>query len=231
MDEVLARLKAAIEDLDTAAVTATRAAADARQAEAHYREAGTGSDHRAAQGAVDESTTAAEKAGKVARLLAETGGHLIAYVNTIAPGAVPTDRGVESAVPTGEQLVTESVRRSDARAGFAGFLSKMTRNVEDIQDVGKSATEVAQTSYSILKDPTGPTGAKSTGTTTPTIRPANPPAKIEAAEAVGHLLAAGLVVAIAVHRSGQMIRREFARLRSHADEKRNQRPHPRDGST
>jgi hypothetical protein len=71
LDQIVTQLKAANEKLDTAASTATRAQADAQQAHTHYDNAGRGSTHPAIKGAKTESTTAAEKAGKVGRLLAE----------------------------------------------------------------------------------------------------------------------------------------------------------------
>ncbi|MFC4110331.1 hypothetical protein [Micromonospora zhanjiangensis] len=219
MDEVLARLKSAIEQLDTAAITAARSEADARQAETHYREAGGGSDHPAVRGAVSESITAAEKAGKVARLLAETSGHLTAYVNTIVPGAAPTRKATDSAQPTGEELVSDTVSRTSTTPGIESYLNRLTRKADDLKDHAENATNTVQTFLQSLRDRHGPSGSQSTGTTVPTAPPVQPPAKIDAAETAGHIVVVGLAAGIVILKTTEVVDTWLARLkkREHQD--------------
>ena len=161
LDQVIAQLTAAIEKLDTAAITAVRAQADAQQAHTHYTDAGRGSNHPAIQAAQTESTTAAAKAGKVARLLAETSTHLTAYGNTIAPGTIQAGRSAETATPTGEQLVSEAERRG-RRADIAW--RKQAKNAEGIEGNLQKAEDGAKDVIGFIKHKLAPTGATSTGT-------------------------------------------------------------------
>lgn len=58
-----------------------------------------------------DSRTAAQKAGKTARLLAEAGNAFTEYINTIAPGTVPAGYSVPETMPDGEALLTEAAER------------------------------------------------------------------------------------------------------------------------
>lgn len=206
--------------LAAAAVSATRARAEANQAGHHYREAGKGSDHTDIRSAVADIDEAAAKSAKVARLLETARGHLAAYLNRIAPGSVSGLAADADAMPTGERLMAEAHARSDRRKDMGSFLSKMTRNVETLQDAGKSATKAGQDVLRILAKPSGPGGTQSTGTTTSPSLSQQPPPRIDTADAAGHLIAAGLVAGIAAHRTGLLVKSWIARYRRRDGEKR-----------
>jgi hypothetical protein len=185
LDVVIARLKAAIEKLDTATITATRAQADAQQAHTHYADAGRGSTHPAIEGAKMESTTAAEKAGKVGRLLAETSTHLTAYVNTIAPGSISTGQS-GAAMPSGEQLVSEAERRG-RRADIAW--RKQVKKAEDIEGNLQKAEDGAKEVIGFIKQKMSPPGGTSTGTV------AEPPALPPDRPQIDHPVTAAVMAA------------------------------------
>lgn len=88
--EVAAQLNAAIQRLDTLAVTATHAQEEIGQSHRRFAEISQGTDHQDCREAVTQSRTAADKAGRLGRLTSNAAGHLAAYANAIAPGAVPT---------------------------------------------------------------------------------------------------------------------------------------------
>jgi len=108
LTEVLQQLRDVIGDLDKAAITAKGAEADARRAFALYDEAATGSAHPQTYIARQEAHTAADKAGKVARLLSEAATAFAEYANHIAPGTVPARISAPEAMPSGERLLEPS---------------------------------------------------------------------------------------------------------------------------
>ncbi|MEV4755331.1 hypothetical protein AB0J86_09490 [Micromonospora sp. NPDC049559] len=214
IEEIVAQLRSATETLDAASVTALRAEADARQAQARFDEAGTGSGHRDITAAFTESRTAAEKAAKVGRLIAEATRHIATYANTINPGSMPGGQASELATPSGEQLLTEAVQRESARRNVGSFLGTLTRKVEDVQDHTQKTVAAIRKATEFIRGPDGPSGSVKAGTTTPTVgTPAGQSPKIDAPEAAGHLVVVGLVAGVAIHRSYQSIRRGMSRLR------------------
>ncbi|MEU4550526.1 hypothetical protein [Micromonospora violae] len=230
--EVVAQLRSAIDTLHSAAVVAQRAQADAEQANTHYTQAARGSRHPELTGAVTESKTAGEKAGKLARLISEAADRVGEYSNAVAPGSAPTTQPSDSATPSGEDLLAETVERDSARKNVASFLSTMTRKVEDVQENTQKSVAAAREAFTIIRGPQGPPGAQQAGTTTPTGGGPTVGQRLlnEAPDAAGHLVVVGLVASIAVHRSVQSIRKGIARLRHRERTDRVQRPDSRDGA-
>ncbi|MEW2428273.1 hypothetical protein AB0877_09685 [Micromonospora sp. NPDC047644] len=229
--EVVAQLRSAIDTLHSAAVVARRAQADAEQANTHYTHAAQGSRHPELTGAVTESKTAGEKAGKLARLITEAADRVAAYSNAVAPGSAPTTQPSDSATPSGEDLLAETVERDSARRNVASFLSTMTRKVEDVQENTQKSVAAAREAFTIIRGPQGPPGAQQAGTATPAVGPTVGQRLLnEAPDAAGHLVVVGLVASIAVHRSVQSIRKGIARLRDRERTDRVQRPDSRDGT-
>jgi len=115
VEDLLAGMRSLLVAIDNAAVSATRAQADAQQAQGRYQQAATGTAHPVLVRAVAAARTAAEKAGRTARLLAKSADAYTAYVNKIAPGAVVARHFASDALPDGEALVTSSAGRSLSR--------------------------------------------------------------------------------------------------------------------
>lgn len=86
--------------------------------------------------AIVQARTAAEKAGKTSRLLAEAAGHFTNYINIIAPGTVPDRVSAPEATPAGERLTSEA-ERSTASSFYKSALKK----ADDIKDVVSSTTK------------------------------------------------------------------------------------------
>jgi hypothetical protein len=217
--DVVAELRAVLDRLDSAAITATRAQADAEQAHRLYSEAAQGTDHPRIRQAVVDSRTAGEKAGKMARLVADAADHLTAYVNAIAPGSMPDRTSV--AGPSGEELVQDATKRSESRRNVDAFFKTAVRKVEDVQDTGKTFTELTEQGFKIFGNRSGPSGGVASGTGTPSSagQPAPPP-KAEVSDTVGNLLVVGIVVGVAAHRFGKLVNKGFVRLRHREDKDR-----------
>lgn len=229
--EIVAQLLSSIDTLRSAAVVARRAQADAEEAVAHYSQAARGSKHPQLTGAVTESRTAAEKAGKLARLISEAADRVRAYSNAVAPGSAPTQQPTDAATPSGEDLLTEAVERESARRNVGSFLSTMTRKAEDLQDNTQKSVAAAREAFEIVRGPQGPSGSQQAGTTMPAVGPTVGQRLLnEAPDAAGHLVVVGLVASVALHRSVQSIRKGIARLRDRERTDRVQRPDPRDGT-
>ncbi len=136
--EVLAQLRELLGVIDQAAVTALRAQTDARHAQTAYQEAGTGTQNTDINQAIALVRTAAEKAGRVAHLLAGAATAYADYINTIAPGTAPTRQSAPEAMPTGEELVTEAGQRSSR---FNSWLRRTSGKADDLQDGVSDATK------------------------------------------------------------------------------------------
>ncbi|MCG5460014.1 hypothetical protein PSH03_005812 [Micromonospora sp. PSH03] len=165
--ELVAQLLAVHGKLDTAAVTALRARTDAEQALAHLAEAQRGSADRGLNAAVADAKVARDKAGRYARLLAEAARHITGYVNTIAPGAAPTESAGDNASPGGERLLTEAERRG-RRADIAW--RKQVQKADNTEDSLKNAETNAKAVFKFFKQQQD--GATS-GTTSPQPTPAH----------------------------------------------------------
>jgi len=136
--EVVAHLLAARDRLGVAAVTASRARADADQASAYYCEAARGSDHPKVRSAIVAVGVAGAKSDRVARLINEVREHITAYVNHIAPGAAPTDDNASESLPDGDRLVTEASRAANRARRLS---RRVAQNAENVGDLAKKITE------------------------------------------------------------------------------------------
>ncbi|MFF5214678.1 hypothetical protein [Micromonospora sp. NPDC000442] len=231
MDAVVAQLRHVIDTLRKAAVVAQRAQSDAQHAAAHYSEAARGSSHANLTSAVQESKAAGAKAGRFANLISKAADSVAAYSNAIVPGSAPKADPTESAMPSGERLLAESVERESSRRNVGSFLGTMTRKVEDLQDNTQKTVTAAREAFNFIRGPQGPAGTH-TGTTTPSASPAlGQRLANEAPDTAGHLVVVGLVAGIAVHRSVVSIRKGIARLRGRERTDGIQRPDPRDGAS
>ncbi|MGX7670753.1 hypothetical protein [Plantactinospora sp. DSM 117369] len=194
--DVVAGFRTVIGILDEAAVTAKRAEEEARQAQAEYTEASRGTDDRSMRKAVVDTRTAAEKAGKTARLLSEAAEHFTAYVNIIAPGTVPPRSSAPEAMPDGERTTTEAM---DRRTRATSFLDRTARRADDVKDAVTEATKAVEEGTKValrhIKGDRPPSGGPAS-TTTPTTHPApaqHPPAHETASAVVVAALGAALV--------------------------------------
>jgi hypothetical protein len=219
VDEVIAQLARASAGLSSAAATALRAQQDVIDAHQALSDASVGASAHAVTNATGEWETAADKAGKVARLLMEAVRHLNAYSNRIAPGSAPDEPMLTG--PTGDELLADTTRRSDARRGAGNFFSKMARKSEDVQDTGKSMVELGQEAIRVLGGPRGPSGAQTSHTGTPSAVVSTHPVRIDPPEAGGHILILGLIAGITVNRAVNVAREQIARYL-----KRERRPEP-----
>jgi hypothetical protein len=169
ISEVLAELRELIGTVDEAAMLALRAQADAQEAYSAYREAGTGSKRPDIARAQVDSRTAAEKAGKTARLLAEAASAFADYVNVIACGTVPPRHSAPDAAPTGEGLAAVA---PSLRSRLQRYLAKAGVDADDSQEgLATTATSLAAGATSakrVLRDQHGPFGTTTTTPRTPT---------------------------------------------------------------
>ncbi|MFY1689472.1 hypothetical protein [Plantactinospora sp. WMMB782] len=167
--EVVAQLKAVVERLDRAVVTAGRGQTETGQARDLFAEVGQGSDHRLIRTAVTASSEAAAKSGKAARLLAEAAGHLAAYANVIAPGSAISKDQATDAGPSGERLVSEAER---VERGLRGFSRRVAQKAESAGEAGKKLVDflaeskpsgTASTTQQLPPTPRNPTTAGTPG--------------------------------------------------------------------
>jgi hypothetical protein len=116
--QILAHFRDLVESVDQAVINAARAQEDAEQAHrVHVETAGSTSDSQMRH-AIVQARTAAEKAGKTSRLLAEAAGHFTNYINIIAPGTVPDRVSAPEATPTGERITSEAGERATFNSLF-----------------------------------------------------------------------------------------------------------------
>ena len=163
VEEVLQQLRAVIGALDRAAVIAMGAQAEADRAYSSYTEAATGSAHPQLNVARQESRIAADKAGKVVRLLAEAATSFAEYVNAIAPDTVPTRASAPEAMPAGESLAETSgegalssmlLGRIDGVPNGDDGLEHMHSLADNVQDAARPGGHaVHRPSMSVYKGP------------------------------------------------------------------------------
>jgi hypothetical protein len=165
--ELVAQLLAVRGKLDAAAVTALRARTDAEVALARLVEVQRGSDDNRLRAAVVDAEVARDKAGRYARLLAEAADHITEYVNTIAPGAAPTEPD-DAASPSGDRLVTEAEGRG-RRADIAW--RKQVRKADDTEDSLKDTETSVRDVLKFLKQHGEGQGGTTSGTTSPVPTP------------------------------------------------------------
>lgn len=211
--QVVAQLRSAVDQLDSLAVQATRAATDVAEANAAYARVGTGTDHPKLRAAVMQSRVGVDKAHRLARLSCEAARNVAAYLTAIAPdlGALPPTSG--SGSPSGEELIADSDRRDLSRAKLKGFINRPARRADDVQDHATTTADTIQQSMSVFRDRNGPSGTHSTGTANATVPPVPPRPKIDAAEAAGNLAVLGLILGVAAHKTMTVISERIVRFR------------------
>lgn len=214
--QVVAQLNSAIEQLDTLAIRALRAQQDVVHSQSQLDSVGRGSDHPKLRKAVDQSGTAADKTGRLARLSSTAAGHLATYANTIAPGSASRRDAAATNPPTGEDLVADSQRRELVRSNVSGFLNRAVRKADELQDKTTQATDRVQQSINVLRNPTGPPETHSAGTGTPAAPATAPRPKIDG-EAAGNLVVVGLLAGVAAHRITTVIGERIARFGRRGD--------------
>ncbi|WP_422770960.1 hypothetical protein ACN28C_30635 [Plantactinospora sp. WMMC1484] len=212
MPAVVAQLLEARQRLAATAVIAMRAKADAEHSQGLYVEAAKGTSRSRLQQAVADIKIASDKAARIARLLSKTRDHVTAYLEQIAPGATRGEGSAVDGMPSGAQLLADTERRADARASVGSFLRRAAKNTENAQDTAKNLTELGEMGVKVLRDPAGASGSQSAGTTTPTVTP-NPRPKIDIPETVGHFVVLGIVTAVAIHKTNEVLRNQIARRR------------------
>lgn len=158
-----------------------------------------------------QSRVGVDKAHRLARLSSEAARNVAAYLNAIAPGSAP--QPANSGPPSGEELLADSDQRDLSRAKLKGFVNRPARKADDVQDKATTTANTIEQLASAFRDRDGPNGGHSTGTVTPTVPPAAPRAKIDAAEAAGNLAVLGLLVGVAIQRSATVISERIARFR------------------
>ncbi|MGW0435260.1 hypothetical protein ACWDV4_22315 [Micromonospora sp. NPDC003197] len=148
LEEVVAKLLAAHDQIAESAVTAMRAETDAVAAKALYEKAAKGSEHPKICAAITDIRTASEKSAKIGRLLEEARSDLAAYVNRIAPGSITEQQPDQAGLPTGEKILDEASRRA-RRADMAW--RKQLEKAGDYQDSLKQAEKGAKATFDFFK--------------------------------------------------------------------------------
>ncbi len=231
MAQVVAQLRAVREQAAAAAVTAMRAHADAEKACHHYTEAAKGTNDNKIKQAIADIEVARDKSAKIGRLLGEARESITRYLNRIAPGSVPDPDPSESAMPTGERLVSEANQRSEAKKSAAAFLKKAVRNAADAQDATKSITDRGEEGLQIFQSRKGPPGSRSTGTQhTSAIVTPQAQSEINVPDAASQLIIVGIAASIAAQKVNSSVRRAIARLRTRGRTQRARRSDPGDGA-
>lgn len=211
--EVVARLLKVRDQLAKAGVTALRAETDANEAYSRYEEASRGSAHRDIRAAVTNIQTAAQKSGKVARLLREAETHLAEFINTIAPGSTPDPPDV---MPTGEELVAEAEAR-ESRANR--YFRKAVEAAANNEDGAKKAEQVITEAVSLIKGRIRP-GDTHASVGVPT--KSSPP--IPQAAKTGHPVADATLAAVSVTVAVKAIMERVKRKRERKRPDGNQAP-------
>jgi hypothetical protein len=132
MEQVIAQMRRAKEQLAEASVAAVRAKADFEEAYKLYFELSEGSANPNIRRAASEAQTAAAKAGRYANLLDRAQRHYQTYFAKVAPAV---GFGDPSGMPSGDKLVSDTERRASRRNAF---LRQQVRKADDTQDAIKN---------------------------------------------------------------------------------------------
>jgi hypothetical protein len=228
--QVVMMLRAIIEDIDRAAVTAAHAQAEVTHAHATLTRVGQGSANRDIAAARRQTREAANRIGDGSALVSRASNDLTSYLNIVLPGAAPPRRAAESAAPTGEDLLDEGLRRSSEVPGMAGFVRRLASKAGDLQDQTKDTAQTVQAMVNVARGRHGPLGSQIPTTTPPATPPTQPVGRIDATEAAGNIVVVGLIAGVAVTRVAQVVNGWIARLREHEHEVRPERPDPGAGT-
>jgi hypothetical protein len=208
LQEVLAEMRELLTAIDEAAGKALHAQEDAREAHAQYVEATRGTSHPDAAKAVTNVHTAAQKAGKTARLLAEAANAYADYINTIAPGTVPARHSAPDAMPDGERLLAEADERG-SRAD--AFWRRQAKKADDTQDSAENAEKGFRAYFTHQKNLQRPSGVTVASTAKAEYKAKDDGSEVDnpiAALAMGVASVAVAVKAYANHRKKQQQERK-----------------------
>lgn len=217
--DVVVQFRTVLGIIDEIAISAGRAQQEAEQAQAAYTEASRGTADRSMRRAVVDARTAAEKAGKTARLLSEVAEHLTTYLNIIAPGTVPPRLSAPEAMPDGERTTLEAMTR---RSRSTSFLDRTARRADDLKDtVAETTKAVSEGTRVALQQIKGDRGGSSAGSTSSTTSSTSPiPAQpVTAHEAVSALTVSVLGVALVGRSALDYIKRRRRRREQDDDDK------------
>ncbi|MFV2021513.1 hypothetical protein [Micromonospora sp. LOL_023] len=153
MEQVIAQMQRAKDQLTEAAVTATRAKADFEEAHKLYSQLSDGSANPDIRRAVSEAQTAAAKAGRYANLLDRAQRHYQTYFAKVAPAAGFKE---PSGMPSGEMLLSDADRR---RSRQGAFWKRQVQKADDIQDAFANAETHAKAVFRSLPEPPGATSS------------------------------------------------------------------------
>ncbi|MFV2105904.1 hypothetical protein [Micromonospora sp. LOL_015] len=153
MEQVIAQMRRAKDQLAEAAVTAMRAKADFDEAYKLYFQLSEGSANPNISRAASEAQTAAAKAGRYANLLDRAQRHYQAYFARVAPAAGFNE---PSGMPSGESLLSDSDRR---RRRQDAFWNRQVQKADDIQDAFANAETHAKAIFKSLPEPPGATSS------------------------------------------------------------------------
>jgi hypothetical protein len=193
--DVVAQLRDVINRIDGAAVAATHAEADIRQAQGFYAEAKQGANDPDLNNAETEVREAGDKAGKIARLLAEASTHFAAYLNTIAPGTVSLDVPSQSVAPSGEQLLDQAAERARRAERAWRKQVESADNIKDGLEKAESGGKAVFNYYKQLQKPPGGTADSVRPVEEPQLRPAPDPLHIDNPITAAIMAAAAVAVA------------------------------------
>lgn len=196
MSEVVAQLRELITEIDKTAVMAMSAQEKAREACGSYQEAATGTDHPEMRSAVADARTAGEKAGKVARLLAEAANAFSDYLNEIAPGSAPSRRHAADVMPTGEDLWA-AAREEGGGKKFGKFTRKLSNSASDLGGAAKNLVQFVE------RIPPGSTGTVKPATEAIPDTPAASPSDL-----VGQLIVVGAIAAAVGQKIGKFVEKK-----------------------
>jgi hypothetical protein len=216
---VLADFRELIGLIDEAAILALRTQTEAQDAHSAYREAGTGSRRPDIRKAQADARTAAEKAGKTARLLAEAANAFAEYVNIIAPGTVAARHSAPDATPSGDRLVGEA---PDRGRRIDMFIRKASGKADDLQDgtteLAKSAADAARAAAQAIRGDHGPHGTM-TSTPADSEPPQGPSTGVPDNELAAALVVSALAGAVAARAISRYVSRRTDRERGDDEQK------------
>ncbi|MDG4763616.1 hypothetical protein O7632_05745 [Solwaraspora sp. WMMD406] len=153
MEQVIAQMQQAKDQLAEAAVRAMRAKGDFDEAYKLYFQLSEGSANPDISRAASEAQIAAAKAGRYANLLDRAQRHYQAYFAKVAPAAGFKE---PSGMPSGEELISDTDRR---RRRQDALWSRQVQKADDIQDSFTNAESHAKAVFKSLPDPPGATSS------------------------------------------------------------------------
>lgn len=145
--DIIRRLGTVIGELDRVSMRTTAVQLDAGRAHECFVNAGVGSRHPYLETAKREAQTAAEKAGRVARLLAEAATALTTYAEHIAPGALASHASSPpTGLPSGDEVIKPDVRGPAFRnlTRRLGFTPNSDDGMAGLRTLGNNAHDAAR---------------------------------------------------------------------------------------